>query len=1303
MRVAQAFLLCSLLWVNSIAQTTNATLGGTVSDSSGALIPGVSITATNTQTGIVNTAVTNESGAYQFASLQNGRYNVRAELPGFQSQARNDFDLGVSQQVRLNFVLQVGNVAQSVDVNVAADTLIATTSSSVGAVLPEYKVRDLPLVTRNVIDLVGTTAGASSASFAGGRMSAINVTRDGVTTTDGRYAAQMGVSTTTYVSPDLVEEVRVIVAPADAELGRGSGQVQMATRAGTNQLKGSIFWTNRNSALDTNSWLNNFNGARKDYRNGNQFGGRVGGPVVKNKTFFFFLFEGQRYVTKKQFTGPVLTAEARQGLFRFYPGVQNGNAISNSPTVDRLGTPVKPAGATGDLMTVNLFGKDPNRLTMDNSGWVTRLLSRMPLPNDFTSCGPMTTGSNCDGLNVAGHRWLRRVQGEDTTNGDGQDTNRNQYNVRIDHNFNSNHKITFSGTYERNWSMSEQSGITNWPEGYSGTVLRKPKFYSGSFVSTVSPTVVNEFRFGYRQGWHYGFGSALRYDSVGDEVRGLLASKNGKAFFPGHILFPENFIANLAGNGSRGQTSPIFVYNDTLSWTKGKHAFKTGAEFRFSSSRGFNGSENPDWQFPGVSIGAGSTPVVGISTIPGLVGANVTLAQNVLLDLSGSVSGVSQTYNVRQPSDQFQPITRVRDYRQNEFGAFFKDDWKIRPNLTLNLGVRFDYYGVPYEALGAMTNPIGGTAGLFGLSGTSFADMWQPGKQAGSLTRVEWVGKHSPNPGRQLYNDDWNNFAPAVGFSWSLPWLGKEKTVLRAGYGTSYQGTTAFNNGLNLYLGGVPGGSTTQNLTTLGLGANYYNLSTVPLPIPNPTEQPLFTWGLDRRSGTMAGFEDNRVTPYIQNWNIELQRELANNLTFEARYIGSKGTKLYGRINLNTVNIYENGILDAFNITREGGNAKLFDDMLRGLNLGMGPINGTSVTASASLRANTLTRTFLANGSVGEFAQFLNSSTTVTGKAGGLLLANGLPENFIKVNPQFDNVYIDGNPSNSTYHSMQLQVTKRLSQGFTNQTSYTWSRTLSDSSNDGGNTAAGAATNHFYDPRNRSINKSLTTFHRTHTILSNGTFELPFGRNRRFLKNNSGWVGRLVEQWQLGAVFSWSSGAPLDLAAPISTVTQVNSNLPVILGDFPKSSGKVTPVAVGATYFPDLKQIADPTKASVTTLQGLDGQFSNRAITDANGKILLANPSPGKIGTLGGRWIEGPGHVGLDMNLMKRIRIGETRQFEVRVDARNFLNTPYWANPDTNINSPNFGRMLASGSTGSNNADINSGARSFTISTRLNF
>src|SRR5437870_2509691 len=270
---------------NVFAQTSNATLGGTISDSTSALIPGVTITATNTQTGIVSTVVSNETGAYQFASLQTGIYKVTAELSGFQTQTYNDVTLGVAQQVRLNFLLQVGAQAQTVDVSVAADTLIATTSSSVGAVLPEYKLRDLPLATRNALDLVATTAGTQQGSFAGSRSVAVNTVRDGVPASDGRY--DVGVSASTYVSPDLVEEVRVIVAPADAEMGRGSGQVQMSTRSGTNQLRGSAFWVNRNSALSANSWGNNFNHVGKDYRNGNQFGARIGGPVIKNKTFFF--------------------------------------------------------------------------------------------------------------------------------------------------------------------------------------------------------------------------------------------------------------------------------------------------------------------------------------------------------------------------------------------------------------------------------------------------------------------------------------------------------------------------------------------------------------------------------------------------------------------------------------------------------------------------------------------------------------------------------------------------------------------------------------------------------------------------------------------------------------------------------------------------------------------------------------------------------------------------------------------------------------------------------------------------------
>jgi len=359
--VTAAVLLFPVLFANALAQTSNANLGGTVSDSSGALIPGVTITATNTQTGIVTTVLSNEAGAYQFASLQTGIYKVSAELPGFQTRTYSDVNLGVSQQVRLNFALQVGSVAQAVEVTVAADTLIATSSSSVGTVLPEYKVRDLPLLTRNVIDLVGTTAGTQGSNFAGGRPGQVNTTRDGIVVSDGRYLEANGAYSTTYTSPDLVEEVRVIVAPADAEAGRGSGQVQMATRSGTNQFHGALFWMNSNSALASSTWFNNYNGVGKNYENRNQFGGRLGGPIIRNKTFFFFLYEGQRYVTKEIFTADVLTADARRGTFRFFPGVENGNATSSNPSVDSAGNPIAPRGAIGPLSSLSVFGLAPPR------------------------------------------------------------------------------------------------------------------------------------------------------------------------------------------------------------------------------------------------------------------------------------------------------------------------------------------------------------------------------------------------------------------------------------------------------------------------------------------------------------------------------------------------------------------------------------------------------------------------------------------------------------------------------------------------------------------------------------------------------------------------------------------------------------------------------------------------------------------------------------------------------------------------------------------------------------------------------
>ncbi len=510
--------LCLSLSAYTFAQTSNATVGGTVSDSKGALIPGVTITAANLATGIVNTVVSNEAGAYQFASLQTGTYKISAELTGFQPQTYNNVALGISQQVRLNITLQVSSVAQAVEVTATADTLIATTSSSIGTVLPESKLRNLPLGTRNVLDLLMVNAGVSNAIsgtssndgasagdtgyFAGGRLSAVNVTRDGFAVTDQRY--NHGAFSVAYTSPDLVEEVRVITAPVDAEVGRGSGQIQMVTRSGTNDYRGSAFWTNRNSALYANTWFNNFNHTKTDYENRNQFGVRFGGPIIKNKSFFFVLLDEQRDILKQTWVAPVLTPLARQGIFRFFPGVDNQPLDGNNPTVDRNSNPVKPANATGDLQSFNIFTmpngtpRDPNRPGYDPTGWIQNvLLARMPFPNDFTSAASTATVP-VDGLNLAGYRWTRRINGFDLNDGNGYDTNRDQINIRVDHNFNSKHKLSFIYTWERDLDQNTQGGLMYWPGGFNGENNKWPKIINTSLVSTFSSNVVNELRIGYK-------------------------------------------------------------------------------------------------------------------------------------------------------------------------------------------------------------------------------------------------------------------------------------------------------------------------------------------------------------------------------------------------------------------------------------------------------------------------------------------------------------------------------------------------------------------------------------------------------------------------------------------------------------------------------------------------------------------------------------------------------------------------------------------------------------------------------------
>ena len=289
---------------------------------------------------------------------------------------------------------------------------------------------------------------------------------------------------------------------------------------------------------------------------------------------------------------------------------------------------------------------------------------------------------------------------------------------------------------------------------------------------------------------------------------------------------------------------------------------------------------------PEAVAGAGPVPIQGITTIPG-IGGNSTLATNMLADLAGSLGSWVQAFN---SAGGLNPTyiageSVQRTWRQRSYAGYVQDDWKLRPGVTLNLGVRYEYYGTPFEANGKAVIPVGGSAGAFGLSGSSFADAFQPGRLAGSLTQLQLVGPRSPNPNGSMYKKDLNNLAPAVGVSWAA----NAKTVLRAGYSIAYDRNSLRN--ADTEVGSNPGINSTLTFTSGGV----LNLANVRVPF-SPVGQAMSTVPIDDRTQTLRLYDSGLVTPYVQNWNVSLQREIVKDSVLTVRYVGTKGTRLLSGI-----------------------------------------------------------------------------------------------------------------------------------------------------------------------------------------------------------------------------------------------------------------------------------------------------------------------------------------------------------------------------------------------------------------------
>ena len=666
---------------------------------------------------------------------------------------------------------------------------------------------------------------------------------------------------------------------------------------------------------------------------------------------------------------------------------QPGTATPTIAVVDGTGNPLRPAtnpngsAFTGQLRYVSVFGPvanvptqpdcsdavvqgspwDTRRTRVDSTGFVNKLMGSMPQPNNYD------VG---DGLNTAGNRWVRREKNgnESIFSLDDEGLNRpdnlarKQINLKVDHNFNPSHKVSGTYTYEYSYGVAN---FEPWPKGFRGQRFRRPQLLSLNFTSTLSPNLVNEFRSGIRRTGGNSF-NGLEDPESGEAARAFFPNIQGYPTFIGLGTGQVNFQTNqmLNSTAAYNDVTSQWSWADTLSWTKNAHAFKFGGEVRRGASLGADagvgttsipravGGDAPNAAIP--------TAAITGTNIPGLAGSATTgnnqRMRNLLSFLAGSLNQVTQFYYMQDPNklDAFESYVtypqRIRDTHRNEFSVFLKDDWKVRTSLTLNLGIRWDYYGSIYDGFGMMPQAIGGGSAIFGVSGRSWEGFWNPGIR-GEPTAFEYVGPNSPNPDKTYFPNDYNNFGPAVGFAWQVPWFGAGKTTVRGGYQITYNGLPSFN---SLTQTQVTPGSTLAVNYQGDSGANaYLDLTKLSSLVPAPVAVQADAARTDHRpdaaglySRTRPG-ESLRSKPHIVR-HAKRGKEHDRGCSL-SRHSGPEAMERPASD--QSTQFPDNGLKEAFDAVRAGGESELLNQIFNGINIagnGFGPVGGAPVGWCAS-------------------------------------------------------------------------------------------------------------------------------------------------------------------------------------------------------------------------------------------------------------------------------------------------------------------------------------------------------------------
>ena len=1242
-------------------------LSGTVVDSSGGVIPGADVKIKNTGTGAEFNTVSASDGGFTVPSLPGGAYSVTVSLMGFKTATLNEVTLNAAIPATVKVVLSVGTLEENVTVTGDSALVVQTQTPSIATNLTAAQITSLPLTSRNALDSLtslpgfNTSGTARNSTVNGLPKSAINITLDGMNIQDNYLKTSDGYFARLTPTLDSVEEVTVTTAGNTADAtGQGGVQIKFVTKSGTNNWIGTAYEYLRHDALNANTWFNNRD-LRPDPATGKapkpelrdyQQGIAQGGPILKNKAFFFFNYEEERRPAKGTLQRVVLTPDAANGTFSYNTaaGVRqvnllqlaaaNGQLATLDPTIAKVLGDIRSAtGTTGSL-----------------SGLSNPLVQQYTFQTPTNNFNPAPT-------------------------------------FRLDYDVSQNHRLTGSMNYRHINSTPDTTNNAQVPfPGFPQTGSQQSTRWttSESLRSTLGSRLVNEARVGGTggatlfspelspslwQGADLGQTSGYRLD--------LFNACCGAGF---RLTNPNTGNTATSGGAANGQSreASTWVAEDTATFVSGKHSVTFGGSMVQADVWIKQQTIVPTATFGVLATESASQMFTG-ANFPGASQADITQAQNLYAMLTGRINSLTGTARINPDGTEYVPLGEsTARGRMRELDFYAADQWRASTNLTVSAGVRYVLSLPFYPTNNSYTTVTPDSlCGISGRGTVAGCNLFQPGAVTGA--RPNYVQYPS---GTYAYNVDRNNIAPSIGLAYQMPGMSggvgraifgavDGDSVVRGGFALAYQRpgmsdfTGVFGNNQGI-LQTLQRDNTNSTLPIL--------LRTTPtLPAAPSVSYPIATNSL---TNILNAFDANLQIPYTQSYTIGWQRKLGRDTALEIRYVGSRHRQDWETIDLNEPNIAGNGFANEFRRAQANLQANIAAG--RGATFAYTGAPGTSPLpiflayfdaqnaskagdASLYSGANWTNANFLgylAAQNPNPFGFMCNNATGCTAGTipNGLLgnttfranaAAAGLPANFFVANPDaLGGALLTTNVGGTRYDSMQFEVRKRFTDGVQYTASYAWGRAF-------------ISQRYGLQKPTADILQSGQVGGVEHAFKTNWIYQLPFGREQKWASTGSALKEAFVGGWSIDGIARIQTGEMLDFG----NVRLVGMSV----DEFRKAVG-LRYADNGQVYIlPDdiIQNTVRAFNVSATSATGYSalGAPTGRYLAPANGPDCIET-SPG-YGDCGVRSlvVNGPPLVRFDIGASKRVKVHGPVTFEFRAEMLNAFNKPYF-NPGSTAGTP---------------------------------